>query len=187
MTNIAKLQTLATESLGEIASRLTSGAITPTQWAREMERTIVRGHAAATIGAVAERDGFVGRVRAWAAGKVGASALPKADRQRLDQAIKDQRPYLMRFAHDIRDGNLTPVAIQARADLYAGAMRATYSKARWADVKLPAHPADGSSECLAFCKCSWVLQDDGYYWTLGTAEHCPTCNTRASEWSPYRA
>ena len=184
--DISKLQTLVAESAGELTRGLLSGKRTPTQWMREMDRTIARAHTAATIAGVSERDGFTGRLRAWAAGKVGASALPKADRQRLEQTIKDQRPYLAKFASDVKSGGLSEAQIAARADLYAGPVRATYSQTRWSNVNLPAHPADGSSECLMMCKCEWVLHDDGYHWELGTAEHCPTCNTRGSEWRPYK-
>lgn len=185
-TDISRLQTLAAESVGELTHRLLSGNITPTAWMREMERTIARAHTAATIAGVSERDGFTGRFRAWAAGKVGASALPKADRQRLEQTIKAQQPYLAKFASDVRSGTLSDAQIQARSDLYAGPVRATYSKTRWSDVKLPAHPADGSTPCLAWCKCNWLEHEDGMYWTLGTAEHCDECESRASQWSPYR-
>ena len=180
--DIAKLQTLTAESAGEITRRLLDGLITPTQWAREMERTIARAHTAAFIGGTADRLGLKPD-----SPLITPRNLSRAERARIETAIAGQRPYLAKFAADVRSGNLSDAQIAARADLYAGPVRVTYSQTRWADVKLPAHPADGSSECLMMCKCNWVQQDDGYYWMLGTAEHCPTCNTRASEWSPYRA
>jgi hypothetical protein len=180
-TSVAKLQTIASESVGALTQRLIAGQITPLAWAKEMERTIARAHTAAAIGGIADRSGV----------KVDSKLitprnLSRQERKLIDAAVAAQRPYLQGFLRDIRSGNLSDAQIQARADLYAGPVRATYSKERWANVQLPAHPADGSSECLAWCKCSWALRDDGYHWELGTAEHCPTCNSRASQWRPYR-
>lgn len=180
-TDITKLQALAAESAGAITQRLTAGAITPTVWLREMERAIARAHTAATIAGIADRTGT-----RPGSGLITPRNLSRAERRELDAAVKAQRPYLAKFARDVRGGDLSEAQIQARADLYAGPVRATYSKARWEGVSLPAHPADGSTECLAWCKCSWALRDDGYYWELGTAEHCPTCESRASQWRPYR-
>jgi hypothetical protein len=180
-TDITKLQTLAAESVGAITQRLVAGEITPTAWLREMERAIARAHTAAFIAATADRTG-----QRVGAGLITPRNLSRAERADLDKAVAAQRPYLARFARDVRGGDLSDAQIQARADLYAGPVRATYSKTRWADVNLPAHPADGSTECLAWCKCSWALRDDGYHWELGAAEHCPTCESRAARWRPYR-
>lgn len=180
-TSIAKLQSIAAESVGALTQRLTAGAITPLAWAREMERAIARAHTAAAIGGIADRTGTT-----IGSGLITPRNLSRAERQLIDQAVKAQRPYLQGFLRDVRTGNLSEAQIQARADLYAGPVRATYSKERWADVQLPAHPADGSTACIAWCKCSWALRDDGYYWELGTAEHCGDCESRASQWAPWR-
>lgn len=180
-TDIAKLQQLASESVGALTARLAAGQITPTVWMREMERAIARAHTAALIGATADRTGT--RV---GSGLTRANNLSRAERRDLEKAIASQRPYLAGFARDVRAGGLSDAQIAARADLYAGPVRLTYSQTRWRDANLPAHPADGSSECLAWCKCSWALRDDGYTWELGTAEHCATCESRASQWAPWR-
>lgn len=173
-TDISRLQSLAAESVGELTRRLVAGDVSPAAWLRGMEASIARAHTAATISGIADRTGVTPR------------GLSRAERADLERAIAAQRPYLTRFAQDVRAGTLSEAQIQARADLYAGPVRRTYSESRWANVKLPAHPGDGSSECLAWCKCSWALRDDGYYWELGTAEHCPTCNSRAASWAPWR-
>jgi hypothetical protein len=167
-TDIDKLQSLVTESAGAIATRYASD---PARFVREMEAMIVRAHTAATIGAIQDRT------------RIQPKGLSRAERADLQAAIKAQRPYLTGFARDMAAGNLTEEQIRRRAELYAGPVRLTYSKERWPN--LPAHPADGSSECLAWCKCSWVMRDADMYWELGTAEHCPTCLTRASDWAPY--
>lgn len=180
-TDVSKLQALASESAGELTRRLLAGDMAPGAWLREMERTIARAHTAAFIAGTADRLG-----QRPGSGLITPRNLSRAERKALDTAVAAQRPYLARFARDIRAGGLSDAQIAARADLYAGPIRATYSQTRWADVHLPAHPADGSSECLAWCKCNWALRDDGYYWELGTAEHCPTCESRASQWRPWR-
>lgn len=180
-TDISRLQTLTAESARELTQRLISGNLTPVAWMREMERTVARAHTAAFIGGTSDRLGVKP-----GSGLITARNLSKAERKGLETAVQAQRPYLTRFASDVRRGGLSDAQIAARADLYAGPVRATYSKTRWSDVKLPAHPADGGTACLAWCKCNWVQRDDGFYWTLGTAEHCGDCESHASEWSPYK-
>lgn len=168
-TDISKLQSIITESVGELATRY---ATNPARFVREMEAVITRAHTAATIGGIQDRT------------RITPKGLSRAERAELQAAIVAQRPYLKGFVDDIRKGGMDTEQIKRRAELYAGPVRATYSKSRFPG--LPAHPADGSTECLAWCKCSWLERDGKFYWTLGAAEHCPTCLTRASEWRPYR-
>lgn len=167
-TDINRLQSLVTESAGDIAVRYAND---PARFVREMERIITRAHTAATVGAIGDRT------------RVAPKGLSRAERADLNKAILTQRPYLFRFAEEMRSGTLSEDAIRRRAELYAGPVRATYSKTRWPN--LPAHPADGSTECLAFCKCSWRQEEDGMHWLLGASEHCGGCLTRASSWAPY--
>lgn len=174
-TDVDKLQALAAESFGELTRRLVAGELTPAAWVREMERTVVRGHTAAYVAATADRLGV---------SPAAVKGLSRAERQELQALINDQRPYLAQFARDVASGQLSPAQIAARAALYAGPMRATYGRTRW--PRLPAYPADGSTECLMNCRCSWVERDDGMYWQLGAAEHCPTCLRRATDWAPWR-
>lgn len=169
-TDISKLQTLITESVGDLAVRY---ATNPARFVREMEAVITRAHTAATVGGIGDRT------------RVEVRGLSRAERKDLQAAIAAQRPYLTRFAEDMRSGNLTPEAIQRRAELYAGPVRATYSKSRFPQA--PDWPGSGNTECLAWCKCSWQEKDGLLHWQLGTSEHCPGCLTRASEWSPYVA
>lgn len=174
-TDITKLQSLVTESAGELTARLNAGRITPLAWAREMEAVIVRAHTAAMIGAIKDRTG------------VPPKGLSRAERADLQAAIAAQRPYLRGFASDVRGGALSPEAIARRAELYAGPVRATYEKGRWEGRGLPAFPGDGQTACKAWCRCSWAQEEDGMHWRLSAAEHCPDCLTNASRWSPYRA
>lgn len=150
-------------------------------WQRAMERAIADGHAAAAIAGTAERLGVT------AGGKLLSQRnLSRAERRAIQDRVAGQLPYLRAFAEQVAAGEKSAAQVAAQSALYAGATRATYSEARWFGASLPAHPADGSTECLVQCKCSWALRDDGYHWELGPAEHCPTCNSRASEWRPWR-
>jgi hypothetical protein len=167
-TDINKLQDLVTESAGDIAVRYASD---PARFVREMEAIITRAHTAATVGAIKDRT------------RVDVRGLSRAERADLNAAILAQRPYLMRFAEDMRSGDLTEEQIRRRAELYAGPVRLTYSKTRFPSA--PDWPGSGGTACLAWCRCSWSEKDGQLYWTLGAAEHCPDCLTRASQWAPY--
>jgi hypothetical protein len=168
-TDIDKLQSLVTESAGAIAVRY---ADNPARFVREMEAMIVRAHTAATIGAIQDRT------------RIQPKGLSRAERADLQAAIKAQRPYLTGFANDMRTGELTEEQIRRRAELYAGPVRLTYSKGRWPQA--PDWPGSGNTPCLAWCRCSWQERDGQLYWSLGAAEHCSGCLTRASEWAPYK-
>mgnify|MGYP001195829066 CR=1 FL=1 len=186
-TNSAALRDLTRDALDEATARLIAGRMTPTAFARQMEAAIVRGHTAATIAGVAERSA-PGRVRAWLTRLVGPVALSRDDRARLAAAIGEQRRYLLGFVQALP--TLTPAQIVARAQLYAGAVRATYTRTRYAGWELPFAPGDGSTPCLGNCTCTAYVDEDGdtarYVWQLGAAEqHCTTCPTRAAG-SPYR-
>ena len=167
-TDIDKLQSLVTESAGDIAARY---ADDPARFVREMEAMIVRAHTAATIGAIQDRT------------RIQPKGLSRAERQDLQAMIAAQRPYLAGFAKDMATGEMTEEQIRRRAELYAGPVRLTYSKERWPNV--PDWPASGGTPCLAWCKCRWEEQDDGMHWLLGAAEHCTECVSRASNWAPY--
>lgn len=155
-------------------------------WERRMEQAIARGHTAAWIAGAAERS-FGGKVREFASRFVGARALSTSDRRELSALVARQMDYLKGFA-GAREG-MSEAAIRARAQLYAGAVRASYYTARWGDWELPWSPGDGSSECLGNCHCSASVADNGdgtgiYTWTLGSGaseRHCATCPGRAGD------
>jgi hypothetical protein len=173
---------LLARDIAAITRQLIAGGAVET-WERAMLEAITRGHAAAAIAGEAER-GIIGRGRAALAKWIGERALSAATRQLIRDAVAGQAPYLRNFASEL--GQLSDAQIAARAALYAGATRASYSKARWAGRGLPAYPADGGTACLVNCKCAWVERDDGMYWELGAAEHCADCESRASQWRPWR-
>ena len=173
------LTTLALDALKGATGALLRGGSSAT-WLRAMQAALVKAHTAAYLAGLGERSAG-GRVRVWLSKLIGAQALPKAERETLKGLISAQLDYLRGFAGAL-DG-LSEAQIAARAALYAGAVRTTYSRARY--PKLPFYPGEGT-ECKGQCKCSWQDNGDGSYtWVLGASEHCATCQGRAGG-SPYR-
>jgi len=125
------------------------------------------------------------------AGRGGRNALTQADKAAMGRMLKTQRQFLRGFAEEIRDGGLSERQIAYRAKLYINAARQAFErgKARSWGLRLPAYPADGSSECKTNDRCFWVIEEkpDRYnaYWRLSVAEHCSTCLDRGVRWSPY--
>lgn len=179
-----RIAALLARDIAAITRELLNGGTTA-NWERRMLDAIARGHAAAAIAGEAER-GIVGRGRAALAKWLGERALPKTTQDEIKRAVAGQVLYLRNFAADVQAGRLSDAQIAARAGLYAGATRASYSKGRWSGKGLPAYPADGGTACLVNCKCSWVERGGMMYWELGTAEHCPDCESRAAQWRPWR-
>lgn len=189
-TDPLDIQAAALVGIQQATDRLLTGGSVEV-WADEMQAALARGHTAALLTGVAER-GAGGRVRQFLSRFVGERALSREDRDRLRALLRTQLDYLSGFIADVQAGRLSPEQIRARATLYAGATRGTYSEARWSNVSLPFHPTQGS-ECGANCRCSWeVVELAGRgnadaYWRLGAVEtvHCTTCPSRAAA-SPYR-
>ena len=165
------LTTLALDALKGATGALLRGG-SSAAWLRAMQAALVKAHTAAFMAGQAERLGVnVSTLK----------GLSRAERDDIKQQVAAQLDYLRGFAGAL-DG-LSDAQIAARAALYAGAVRGTYSRARY--PKLPFYPGEGT-ECKGQCKCSWQDHGDGSYtWVLGAAEHCATCQSRASG-SPYR-
>lgn len=124
-------------------------------------------------------------------GRGGKAAMTAADRGRLGALLRGQYGHLQAFAQEVADGRLSAAQAQARAHLYAGAARQSYERGQAASwgVRLPAHPADGSTECRSNCKCSWRLvgRADGAVeatWVRHAQDSCATCVRRATDWNP---
>ena len=165
------LTTLALDALKGATGALLRGG-SSAAWLRAMQAALVKAHTAAFMAGQAERLGVnVSTLK----------GLSRAERDDIKQQVAAQLDYLRGFAGAL-DG-LSEAQIAARAALYAGAVRSTYSRARY--PKLPFYPGEGT-ECKGQCKCSWQDNGDGSYtWVLGASEHCATCQGRAGG-SPYR-
>ena len=142
-------------------------------WRKQMELAIRRSQTAAYIAATAERLGVSPKA---------VKGLSRAERAELDKRINAQLHYLDGFVADLKAGNLSMAQAQARANMYAGANRATYFATRYQG--LPFYPTEGS-ECMTNCKCEWHAEGGGKFtWAMAAVEHCPTCQSRAAG-NPY--
>jgi hypothetical protein len=161
------------DNLQSILSKAISTAPLGTGFGPAMEAALVKGHTAAVLAAAAERAGV--RVDSGL-----FKGLSKAERADIKQAVQEQLKYLKGFL--AAKGDMSEAAIRARAQLYAGSIRATYGRARYPGLRQ--YPGDGGTQCLTNCKCSLDERDDGIYWVLNPAEHCNGCLTMAAG-SPY--
>lgn len=183
--DLLKLDALTRVAIREATGKfISSGNIDA--WERSMQQAITRGHTAAALAGIAERLNIP-----LDENLISARRLSRAERQEIKQAVSKQLEYLRGFVDDVRAEKLSPAVIKARADLYGGATRETYSEARWFGIPLPFMPTQGS-ECMVNCRCRWDVEklagEGNYdaYWRLGQAEqHCTTCPSRAAA-SPYR-
>lgn len=122
----------------------------------------------------------------------GSKDLTPKQQADLNKRIAQQIDYLNGFAAALDKGDVSDTMAQARAALYAGALKASYSRGATKGYDLPAYPTEGS-ECMVNCKCYWAMReidaeelDADFTWTLTAAEHCPTCQQRAQDWAPYK-
>lgn len=156
-----------------LTRRLSDGSLSAAAWQQAMERTLRQHHTAALL-----------------AGQ-GGGDVSAASRKYLDLFLQQQMKYLRRFAAQVAAEGYQP-RDAARAAMYAGAAKAPYWAGRTKGIPLPAYPGDGSTQCLSNCRCSWEivpLEGDGNYdcyWRMAAAEHCQTCQQRASDWAPLR-
>lgn len=183
--DLLKLDALTRVAIRGATDKYLAGGALDT-WQRDMTRAITRGHTAATLAGIAERLNIP-----LDPALISEKRLSRAERQEIKDAVARQVEYLQGFVEDVRNEELSEKQIRVRADSYSGAVRETYSAARWLGIPLPFHPTQGS-ECLVNCRCRWdieKLDGDGNYdarWILGaTEQHCGTCPSRASS-SPYR-
>jgi hypothetical protein len=115
----------------------------------------------------------------------GSETVPANARARLNAIVAQQVDRLNGFA-DSLDGRDVTDADAARLNLYAEALKASYSMGSTGNPDLPAYPGDGSTPCIGHCGCSWEEKSGKWYWTRGKADSCAECVRRASAWAPYK-
>lgn len=128
----------------------------------------------------------------YVAGRGGRGEMTQADWGRVGQYTREQYQYLNGMAGDLE--GLSPAQREARIQMYVESTDRMFERARAAEKgipidRLPALPGDGSTQCLVNCQCHWEYErvEGGWEcrWTLGPAEHCDDCLSRADEWNPY--
>lgn len=157
---------------------LQSGALSVDRWQEMQARSLLVFHTAAYM---------MGRDK---------RTLTSREQARIASVVGEQVTYLNRFADVIDsewDGGDLKAKWLARAQSYAGAVRASYWRGATLGYNLPAYPGDGSSICLGNCGCGWrivVLDEDNgdidAYWQRGKDDSCETCVERAGKWAPLQ-
>lgn len=123
----------------------------------------------------------------------GSQNMTQADYGRLGGILQEQYRYLQNFAQEIADGKLSISQALYRARLYIDSSTQAFERARAAGygLTLPQYPGDGSTRCLANCKCEWEIKQTDFFfecfWRLGYAEHCPDCIEASQVYNPYLA
>jgi hypothetical protein len=125
-------------------------------------------------------------------GRGGVNAMQASDFRTLATSLRTEFGHIDRFAWDVEAGTLSEAQAAARAELYAGAGVRSYEQgvaSAWGvEAELPGYPADGGTQCLSRCRCSWRLNPTEHgiaaTWVLGGADPCDGCRQRAAAWNP---
>jgi hypothetical protein len=165
--------------LAALAQRLADGRTTTRRFDRDFRRIITQAHTAALLASTAERlnmkpDALMRNPR----------RLSRAERNDITAAVRRQERYFDGFMRDIQAGKLSPKQIEARARLYAGAIKPFYEALRWGEWDIPDRLLPGNQECLGNCKCSISVSDNGdgtgvLTRTMGDEPHCTQCPSLA--------
>jgi hypothetical protein len=169
----ATLTTLLRDLIGKIDTHTVDfreGRVDADGWQRRMAKDLIETHTAAYLAGT------------------GGGVIRAADKRVLTQVLGDQIDYLNRFADDLQAGEdeAWTTRNEARARLYAGAIKHSFWRGTTKGLDLPAYPGDGTSDCLVNCNCAWEIDGDDAYWRLGPTDHCETCRERATTWNPYQ-
>jgi hypothetical protein len=155
-------------------------------WDAKMRAVLTRGHTAAWMAGTAERLGVKPDSALFSQRR-----LSRAERNEIKQVVEGQLAYLKGFAQ--ARGDMSERAITARADLYPGAVKATFYAARWGDWEIPAWLMPGMQQCITRCLCKIAgIRDNGDGTGVlvrelgGTEQHCGECPPLAGEHSVKR-
>lgn len=151
------------------------GSLALQEWRSAMEALLARYHTAAFMAGT------------------GRQIIDAAERRLLDLYVAHQLDFLDRFAGEMGESDEFLPKWASRAQLYAKAIKGSYWSGATEILPLPAHPGDGSTQCVTNCRCAWRIEwldrdagDADCYWELSPVEHCQTCLVRARDWNPYR-
>lgn len=150
-------------------------------WEAQMRAVITRGHLAAWMAGAAERLGVP-----LDSALLSERRLSRAERAEIKRVVAAQLEYLRGFEQ--ARGDMSEAAVAARADLYPGALKATYYGARWGDWEIPDTLMPGNQKCITRCLCRIDVQDNGdgtgtLTRTMGGTEagHCDECPPLAGD------
>lgn len=162
---LRRILALLLDGIGTAVDGVASGRLSPDAFQAEMVRRLFEGH-----------------VAAYLVGRDVRDLSPQGERLVKD-AVKEQIDYLNGFVDTIAAEGWRE-AFAARAQLYAGSIKATFWRARTFGLDLPYYPAVGT-QCLNNCGCSWRIDwidqenlDADCTWIRGRSDSCATCISR---------
>ena len=162
--------------------------ITLTEWLLEMRRVIKNAHASLFLFGVG-----------------GINEVDDDDRRAIQVRILTQYRFLQRYAEEIQRRGFSEAYITNRTRYYGGSSVASFEagKAKSYGVSPPALPGDGTSPCVANCRCWFQYKRSGRrgrrtrqesveaqtlraYWRLrpNPIDCCHVCLDRHKEWAP---
>lgn len=157
----------------DLTKQLSDGSLSLTDWRTAMRAEIKQLH-----------------INEYLLGRGGVNRMTQSDWGRIGAECRKQYAYLDRFIGEIELGTLSEAQIAARARMYTAGGNMSFARGQeraWS-IQLPAHPGDGSTPCLGWCRCHWSIREtvDGIAatWILGDAQHCEECAERADTWAP---
>lgn len=162
-----------------LARLVSSGELSPADFGLQLREEIKAAH-----------------IQEYILGRGGRSQMTARDWGTVGRMLREQYTYVDGFVEDISAGGLSEGQIRVRAGLYFKTARQAYERgnaAAYGLPKLPAYPADGSSECVSGCQCYWrfvKLPGDGnvdcFWETDPIVENCDTCIARGGIWYPLQ-
>ena len=168
-----------------LSNLVSNGMMNPRDWHEMMREEIKREY-----------------IREYMLGRGGRGSMTSVDWGSVGGMLKEQyHPYLVNFAQQVANGELTEGQIRARSAMYINSAREGFERGQARafgipDGTLPAYPGDGQTICLTLCACNWIIEEVhdeqgnllgwNCYWTLGIVktEHCPDCLENAGKWNP---
>lgn len=177
--SLAKLTQAALDSIEYQMDGLMSGKLSVTDWQIGMAQDLITYHYAAYLAG---------------AGLTRVDDISDGAKEAIGAVLKEQVDYLNGFADTLDDGidDALEARYRARANLYAGALKTSYSIGATELLDVPAHPGQGS-ECMVNCGCRWRIVevdaaegDFDCYWERAKDDSCATCIDREERWNPYR-
>jgi hypothetical protein len=129
-------------------------------------RNLAEGYVDGEISLTQWEDGMRSAIKdayivSYVAGKGGRSNMTQSDWGRIGGLLSSQYRYLSLFTDDIADGDMSEFQIGARSKLYIESSTQAFERGQAVvrGLVLPAYPGDGTSECMANCKCHWVISE----------------------------
>lgn len=171
MTFDALLHSLL-DDIDSMTTDLQEGIITADEWYTAMSETLTRFHLAAYM---------IGQ---------GSATLAALELSQITPIIQAQLNWLDNFYLEIVSSIQWQLGFNARAALYAGAIKEAYWKGQTKILPLPAMPAQGC-QCGGNCGCFWDIRpldeakgDYLAFWMRTRQNSCQTCLERAAQWNP---